>query len=214
MFAVFFELSVFEDEDAVGVADGGEAVGDDDGGAPDDDLFEGALDEGFGLVIDGGGGFVEDQDGRVFEDSSCYRNALTLSAAEFLSTFADDGVVALWQSHDEVVGFGDLGGFDDLLVGGVEGAVGDILTHGSVEEENVLADKADSFAQVFDLDVAQIIAVETDVSIRHVVEAQEQFDERGLASTRRADDADCVTGGDVESQIIYNGFVVGVGILK
>ena len=60
VFAVFFELTVFEDENAVGVADGAEAVGDDDGGAPDDDLFERALNEGFGLVVDGGGGFVED----------------------------------------------------------------------------------------------------------------------------------------------------------
>ena len=66
VFALFLELTAFEDKDAVGVADGAEAVGDDDGGAPDDDLFERALDEGFGLVVDGGGGFVEDQDGWVF----------------------------------------------------------------------------------------------------------------------------------------------------
>ena len=66
--ALLDQLTALEDEDAVGVADGGQAVGDDDGGAANGDLFERALDEGFGLVVDRGGGFVEDEDGRVFED--------------------------------------------------------------------------------------------------------------------------------------------------
>ena len=142
------KLTTLEDEDAVGVADGGEAVGDDDGGAANGDLFERALDEGFGLVVDRGGGFVEDEDGRVFEDGARNGDALTLSAGELLSALADDGVVALRQGHDEVVRFGDLGGFDDLLVGGIEGAVGDVLADGAVEEIDVLADKADGAAQV------------------------------------------------------------------
>lgn len=82
------------------------------------------------------------------------------------------------------MGFGDLGGFDDLLIGGVEGAVGDILTYGAVEEENILADETDGFAQVFKLDVAEVVPVEPEAAFLDIVKTQEQFDERGLTSAR------------------------------
>ena len=57
---------MFEDEDSVGVADGAQAVGDDNGGAPYGYLLKGALDEGFGFVIDRGGRFIEDENGGFF----------------------------------------------------------------------------------------------------------------------------------------------------
>lgn len=56
--ALLDELTVFQDEDAVGVADGGQAMGDDNGGASYRNLLERALDEGLGLVVDRGGGFI------------------------------------------------------------------------------------------------------------------------------------------------------------
>ncbi len=68
MVAVFDQLTTLEDENPVSVANGGEAMSDDDGRPSNSNLFQGSLDEGFGLVIDGGGGFVQDEDGRVFED--------------------------------------------------------------------------------------------------------------------------------------------------
>ena len=196
--AMLNELTALENEDAVGVADGGEAVSDDDGCAADSDLFERALDEGLGLVVDRGGGLVEDQDGRVFENGARNGDALALSAGELLSALADDGVVAVRQGHDEVVRFGDLGGLDNLLVGGVEGAIGDVLADGAVEEIDVLADKADGAAQVFEAQIAQVMPVETDAALFHVIEAQKQFDQGGLPGAGRADDADRLPGRDVQ----------------
>jgi hypothetical protein len=46
------------DMDHGGVADGGEAVGDDDGGAALHEAVEGLLDVLFGFAVEGGGGFV------------------------------------------------------------------------------------------------------------------------------------------------------------
>ena len=58
MGALFDDATVAEDDDAVEAGDGGEAVGDDDGSATLHEVGEGVLDVGFGLGVEGGGGFV------------------------------------------------------------------------------------------------------------------------------------------------------------
>lgn len=50
----FDDRAGLEDEDAVGVADGGETMGDDEAGATFEEPFERVLDAGFGVRIDGG----------------------------------------------------------------------------------------------------------------------------------------------------------------
>ena len=47
--ATLDDPSLLDDEDLVGAADGGEAVGDDEGGAALHEVAEAMLDEGFGL---------------------------------------------------------------------------------------------------------------------------------------------------------------------
>ncbi len=64
------DLAVAQDEDAVGVADGGEAVGDDEGGAAGDQRAEVLLDGSLGLRVHRAGGLVEDEDGRVLDDGA------------------------------------------------------------------------------------------------------------------------------------------------
>ena len=162
MGTAFAELAALQDEDAVGIAHSGEAVGDDDGCASHSDTLQRALDQGFGLVVDGGSGLVEDQHGRIFEYGTGNRDPLALPTGEFLAAFADDGVVAFGKLHDEIMGFGDFGSFFDLLIGGIKGAVGDILAHRAVEEENILADKTNRAAQIRHLQVAQIMPIEGD----------------------------------------------------
>ena len=66
MAAAFGDASAFEDEDLVGVADGGEAVGYDEAGAVFHEAVERFLDKTLGGRVHAGCGFVEDEDGRVF----------------------------------------------------------------------------------------------------------------------------------------------------
>ena len=142
----FDYFTFVEDVDDVGVLDGGKAMGDGDGGAGLHQSVEGFLNEVLAFGVEGGGGFVKDEDGRVLEDGTGDADALPLSAWEPAAAVADDSVVALFCLHDEVVGIGNLGCFDDLLHGGVLYAEGDIVVEGVVEEDSFLIDVADEGA--------------------------------------------------------------------
>ena len=54
-----------EHGDAIGRANGGEPVGDDEGGAALHQAFEGGLHEPLTLAVEGAGRFVEDEDGGI-----------------------------------------------------------------------------------------------------------------------------------------------------
>ena len=57
--------AVLHHHDAVRLADGGQAVGDDKGGAPGQQPVQRLLDENLGVGVDGAGGLVRIQDGRI-----------------------------------------------------------------------------------------------------------------------------------------------------
>ena len=76
-------------------------------------LLHGAL----GAGVEGAGGLVEEQDGRVAQDRPGDRDALLLAAGEPVAALADDGVVALGQRGDEVVDARGAGRVLDLGVG-------------------------------------------------------------------------------------------------
>ena len=84
----------FHHEDAVGAADGGEAVGDDDDGALSRKTGERLLDAGFAFGIEGAGGFIEQEDGRVRHQRPCERDALALAAGEIATALACRGIPA------------------------------------------------------------------------------------------------------------------------
>jgi hypothetical protein len=77
--ALFDDLSLLEYADELGVADGGESVGDDEGGASFQEAVHVALDYAFGFAVQGAGRFVEDQDwGFAVERSGdrCHRRGV------------------------------------------------------------------------------------------------------------------------------------------
>ena len=81
--------ALVEHEDLVAVYHGGEPVGDDDAGPAPGGLVEGAHDGGLGDGVEGGGGLVEDEDGRVLEDGAGDGHALLLAAGELQAALAD-----------------------------------------------------------------------------------------------------------------------------
>ncbi len=103
MRALLNEFSFVEDDDSVGLEDGVEAVGDGDDGSSLHELAGGFFEQGFGFGVKRGSGFIENQNGGVFEEGAGEGEALGLSAGEARAAFADDGFVFFGQRFDEVM---------------------------------------------------------------------------------------------------------------
>ena len=179
--AALDDEAAFDDEDLVGAADGGEAVGDDEGGAADHELVEAGLNHGLGLGIERAGGFVEDEDAGLGEQGAGDGEALALAAGELDATLADDGVVGLREAQGELVDAGRGAGADELVFGGIGAGEEDVLTDGAVEEEGVLKDDAELGAIAVEVDCGEVFAVDGDTAGGGVVEGADQADDGGFA---------------------------------
>ncbi len=142
MGAAFYRAALLHDVDAVGVHDLGEAVGDDDHRAALLDGVERVLDLLGGNGVEGGGGLVEEDDGRVFEEKPGNGNALLLPARQLLSI----GLILLGQGHNLVVEVSLLGGSLYLVQGCLEVAVADVFLDATLEDVVFLEHQPDALA--------------------------------------------------------------------
>ena len=81
-------------------------MGHDDHRAPRRHLRHIPLDVPLAFIIEGAGGFIEDQNPRLTQDCTSNRNSLTLAAGQGTAAFADDRVIALRQLENKVVSAG------------------------------------------------------------------------------------------------------------
>ena len=112
--------ALFHAADAVGVLNGGQPVGDDENGPVFPQLVEGRLDLRLGFVVQRTGGFVEDQDGGIFQEDPGDGDPLALAAGKFDAVFPAAGVVLFGQGVDEVVDPRETGRRDDLRFRGIK----------------------------------------------------------------------------------------------
>ena len=76
----------------------------------------------------------------------------------------------------------------DLVLRRTDAAVGDVVADRVVEQHGVLRHHADRRAQAFLRHVADVLAVDPDAALGHVVEAEQQPADGGLARAGRPDD--------------------------
>ena len=146
-------------------------------------------------------GLVEDQDGGLGEEDACDAEELALAGGKRGRVPAEHGVVTLGQLLDELVRMGLVGGFLDLVEGGLGPGHRDIFAHGGVLHPGVLQDHADLGSQAGAREIADVVTVEADGAAVDVVEAHEQVDEGRLAAAGWADDRDALAGSHVEIEI-------------
>ena len=82
MGALFAEAAFVEDEDAVGVLNGAEAMRDDERGAAAEKAVERLADQEFGFGVHAGRGFVEDEEARIVGEGAGEIDELALADAE------------------------------------------------------------------------------------------------------------------------------------
>ena len=95
MRAGFHELALADDQDAVGPPDGGQPMGDHERGAVLHQAVQGQLHEAFALGIERTGGFIQNENGRVFQDGPGNGHPLALAAGELHAALAHQGLIAL-----------------------------------------------------------------------------------------------------------------------
>ena len=186
--------------DPVGQRQGGPAVRDQDGGTAADQLPQGAQDLGLDPRVDRAGGIVEQHDPRIGEQCPGERDPLALAAGQGQAALAHQGVVAVGQFPDELVGLGGPSRRLDLLGAGRRTAVGDVGGDGVGEQEAVLEDHADLRAQVGQPQRAHVHSADPQGSVVHVVEAGDEHGQGRLARTGPADDGQRLAGLDVQIQ--------------
>ncbi len=119
MGAALHDPAGLHDQDLVGGADRGQAVGDDHGGAALQGLGERLLDGRLGGVVQVGGGLVQDDHALAGQQQPGDGHALAFAAGEPVAALADDRVETVRQGPHHV---GEAGAAEDvpqLLVGGV-----------------------------------------------------------------------------------------------
>ena len=212
------ELAVFDDQDAVGHADGAEAVADEDGGFAQGQLLEALEDFVLGAGIEGGGGLVEDEELGVAHVSAAEGDFLPLAAAQIhaaVEAAANHLVVAAGQLGDDAVGQALVGGgFDAGLVQALlDAAHGQVLAGRQLEAHEILEDDADFLAQLGGVVFAQIVAVEQDAALAGVVEAGQELDEGGFAGAVFAHQRQLLAGVQREAEVA-NGPLRPILVLK
>ena len=103
---------------------------------------------------------------------------------------------------DEFVGAGEAGGGDDLGHAGFRTGGGDVVADRAAKQEILLQHHAGATAEVAEVDVPQIDTVQAHHALVGYQDALYHAGQRGFAGPRASDDADDLTGLDLEGHAI------------
>src|SRR5260370_33927589 len=181
MAAVFDDAATFDGDETSGVAYRGQPVGDDKVCASGGDFFHVLLDAALAFVIERAGRVIEDQNARIRHQGAGDRNALALTARQAATTLANDGVVALCQSQDEVVGAGELGRRNDPLHRYRRVGKRNVLGDRTVEQHVLLQHHSDLAPQPGEIDHGKINPVNQHAPALRDVEPLNELGECALA---------------------------------
>ena len=203
--------TVGDGDDAVGVADGTQAVGDDQGGAAHGQIVEGPLDLGLRHGVQGGGGFVQDQDGGILQEDSGDGYTLLLSAGQQSTALTDIGVKLVGHRHDIVIDLRPLGSLHHLFHGSAGAAVADILENGVGKQKHILLHDANVLVDGVLGHIPDILAVDGDGAAGDLVEPGNQLAQGGLAAAGGTDDGDGLAGLHIQADAVEHIQVAIVG---
>src|SRR5271157_4356696 len=211
MRAALDDAATFYHQNLVGTANSGQAMRDDERGAPLHQVREAFLDHALRLGVEAGGGFVQDENARVGQDSARNRDPLALSAREFDAAFADDGVVLQFVFLGKLIHSGDGAGAKDFLLRRIGLGKSHILANGSVEEKRILQNHPQLRALGLKPHSRKIDRINQHLARIRSVESRNQTDDGGLARAGRADQRRHSAGAGAKGNVVQNGFRLLVG---
>ena len=122
-----------------------------------------------------------------------------LAAREVGRAFLDVGLVAVRHALDEFLGAGEARRMHRVRQRQARAAGNDVVADRAAEQEVVLQHHAEALAQMPQVDLAQIGAVDLQEAAVVAVDALQQAGDGGLAGAAAADDAEHGAGGNREA---------------
>ena len=177
-------------------------MGDHERGAAFHQVVQRLLDHGLVLGVDAGESLIQYQDGRVFQQRPGDGDTLFLPAGQPHRPLSDDGVVALWEVADEIVGVGRFSRRHHLLLGRVGSAEAQVLRHGAVEQVGVLGHHGHLFPQLIQGYLPDIGPAQQDAAALWVEETQYGPDDGGFARAAGAHQAQGLAGVQGEGKVV------------
>ena len=193
-------LPLLQHDDAVEIAQRRKPVRDRDHGAAAHQPAERLADRFLGFAVERGGRLVEQQDRRILQERARDGDALALAAGQFHAAVADHGRQPFRQGLDEIAARRDRRA-QHLVVGRLRPAVADVLQDRAMKQRNVLRHHGDRCAQAFLRDPRDILAVDHDAALLHIVEPLQQREQRRFAAAGLADQADALAGLEPQAEL-------------
>ena len=171
---------------------------------------DGLLDMPFGIGIHRRGSLVEYYDGRVAQYGARYRKPLLLPSRKPHSALADLCFISVRHLEYFLVNMR----FGSCCYNFVKfcgrSRIGDILRHGTVEQEGVLQYRRDISAQAFKRYFPHVHPVELNAPRNGFVKARYEFRYRGFARARRSDQSYHFAGVAGETYVMQHVLAVAV----
>ncbi len=164
--------------------------------------MQGVDDFALGGRVEVGGRFIEEQDGRIFEQGAGDGKALTFTTAQVESAFAYKSIVTLGQADDEVMQFGLLTGFFEVGLGGPGTGQQEIFTQAGVEEIGILTYHTKHAAHIGLGILAQFVSIKQNLAFGVIPKAQQQVGKGGFARAAGTNDGNFAPGGQAEGDIV------------
>src|SRR5258706_15867100 len=119
MFSFLYDRTALDNQDLVGLADGAQAVGNDESGSSTQQAPQTLLDKGLTFGIEIGGCFIQNQNPRIRQYSAGNSNALPLPPGKFDTALANQRIEAFFKTIGKFLNMGRFHGFPYLLLCGV-----------------------------------------------------------------------------------------------
>ena len=205
MGALLNNVAVAHDQNFIRIADGRQPVRNNKTRTAFHQAVHGGLDALLGAGIDAGCCFVQNQNAIVGQNRTGDGQQLLLALADVGRVLVQLHLVAAGQRADKVVSVRGLGGGNDLLVGGIQAAIADVLHDRALEQPGILQYHAEAFSRGAAVKIAHIAAIQRNGTGVHIVKAHQQLDHRGFACAGGADDGHFLAGLDLAAEIVDNG---------
>ena len=158
--------------------------------------------------IHGAEWLVHEEDRRVRGEGACHADALLLASRELLGVTA---AIFAGFERNEVQKFVDAFGYPLLVPSEEFGDDGDVFSDRHMREEaSCLDDVADVAAQFVAVHLRDVVAVDDDAAGCGLDEPVDHLQRRRFAAPRRADEHDCLAGGDFKREMVYCGLGAAV----